>query len=76
MPNILKIEPKLQESIQPGIYAISNDAYHQGPGIRRSALMEFRKSPYHYGYKYLNPYYVPDAETPAQVFAKPCTNLS
>ncbi len=59
-----------QDNIAPGVYDISNDVYHQGAGISRSALMEFRKSPYHYWYKYLNPYYVPDAETPAQLFGK------
>ena len=32
----------------PGIYSISNEDYHNGPAISRSALMEFRKSPYHY----------------------------
>lgn len=59
-----------QDNIAPGIYDISNEAYHQGPGISRSALMEFRKSPYHYWYKYLNPDYKPKAETPALLFGK------
>lgn len=60
----------MKESIKPGIYDISNDAYHQGPGISRSALMEFKRSPYHYWYKYLNPDYKPKAETPALLFGK------
>ncbi|WP_010597600.1 PD-(D/E)XK nuclease-like domain-containing protein [Rickettsiella massiliensis] len=57
-----------QTTIKPGIYDISNEIYHQGSGISRSALMEFKKSPYHYWYKYLNPYYVPESATPAQIF--------
>ncbi|MDQ8039636.1 MAG: PD-(D/E)XK nuclease-like domain-containing protein [Rickettsiella sp.] len=60
----------IRRDMEPEIYAISNEVYHQGPGISRSALMEFRRSPYHYWYKYLNPYYVPDAETPAQLFGR------
>lgn len=52
-----------------GIYNnISNEAYHQGPGISRSALMEFRKSPYHYWYKYKNRDYVEEPSTSTQVF--------
>lgn len=54
--------------INPGVYDISNDAYHNGPGISRSALMEFRKSPYHYWYKYLNADYKPKPETSALLF--------
>lgn len=57
-----------QTTIIPGIYDISNETYHQGHGISRSALMEFKRSPYHYWYKYLNPYYVPESATPAQIF--------
>lgn len=57
-----------KRSMEPGIYDISNDVYHQGPGISRSALMEFKRSPHHYWYKYLNPYYVPESATPAQIF--------
>lgn len=63
-------QQELMETIKPGIYSISSEAYHQGLGISRSGLMEFKRSPYHYWYKYLNPYYVPDAETPAQLFGK------
>ena len=57
-----------RSSMEPGIHTISNDAYHNGPGISRSGLMEFKRSPYHYWYKYLNPYYVEDSATPAQIF--------
>ena len=54
--------------IAPGIYNISSEAYHQGPGISRSGLLELKRSPYHYWYKYLNPDYKPEPATPAQVF--------
>ncbi|MDQ8040096.1 MAG: hypothetical protein REH83_06790, partial [Rickettsiella sp.] len=40
-------------NMEPGIYDISNEAYHQGPGISRSALMKFKRSPYHYWYEYI-----------------------
>lgn len=39
----------------PGIYDISNDAYHNGPGISRTAIREFIKSPFHYWYRYVRP---------------------
>jgi exodeoxyribonuclease VIII len=42
----------------PGIYDISEDEYHEGPGISRSSLMEFTEEegrcPYNYWYKYNN----------------------
>lgn len=41
--------------INPGVYDMSNDQYHSGPGVSRSDLMEFRKTPYHYWYKKNNP---------------------
>lgn len=41
--------------INPAIYDICIDRYHSGPGISRSSLMEFMKSPYHYWYKQKNP---------------------
>lgn len=41
--------------IDDGVHDISNEAYHGSLGISRSALMEFKKSPYHYWYKYINP---------------------
>lgn len=52
---------------EPGIYDISNEAYHQGPGISRSALLDFKRSPYHYWYKYKNPDYIPEPPTPAHI---------
>ena len=36
-----------------GIFTIGNDVYHASSGLSRSALMEFKKSPYHYEQKYL-----------------------
>lgn len=42
-------------TIQPGIYDISNEAYHSGGGISRSGIMEFKTSPLHYWDRYLNP---------------------
>ncbi len=56
-----------EKSIKPGIYSLSSEAYHQGPGISRSGLMEFKRSPYHYWYKYLNPEYEVQPVTPAQI---------
>lgn len=41
---------------EPGVYDLSIEQYHnESPGISRSALMEFKKSPLHYWDKYLNP---------------------
>ena len=41
-----------------GIYNVTIDEYHNGPGISRSGLFEFRsKSPLHYWHKYVNPEY-------------------
>ena len=56
-----------EKAIKPGIYNLSPEAYHQGPGISRSGLMEFKRSPYHYWYKYLNPDYKSESATPAQI---------
>lgn len=55
------------KTIKPGIYNLSPEAYHQGPGISRSGLMEFKRSPYHYWYKYLNLDYKSEPVTPAQI---------
>lgn len=54
--------------ITPGIYNISSEIYHQGPGISRSGLLALKRSPYHYWYKYLNPDYKSEPATPAQIF--------
>lgn len=47
--------------IYNGIMDISIDEYHGAPAISRSALMEFRRSPKHFWYKYINPDYSPMA---------------
>jgi exodeoxyribonuclease VIII len=57
-----------EKVINPGIYNLSSEAYHHGPGISRSGLMEFKRSPYHYWYKHLNPDYIAEPATPAQIF--------
>lgn len=41
--------------ITPGIYDMPNELYHSGAGISRSAIMEFKRSPMHYWFKYINP---------------------
>ena len=56
-----------EKKIKPGIYDLSIEDYHLGPGISRSGLMEFKRSPYHYWYRYLNPDYKPESSTPAQI---------
>lgn len=38
-----------------GIHDIPNEVYHKSTGLSRSGLMEFKKSPYHYWHRYLNP---------------------
>ena len=45
--------------MKPGIYPnLSNEYYHgHKESYSRSALMEFKKSPYHYWSKYINPNY-------------------
>ncbi|HEY2566533.1 MAG TPA: PD-(D/E)XK nuclease-like domain-containing protein [Candidatus Aquirickettsiella sp.] len=55
------------KSIKPGLYDLSIEDYHRGLGISRSGLMEFKRSPYHYWYKYLNPDYQPEPATTAQI---------
>ena len=57
-----------EKVIKPGIYDLSIEDYHRGPGISRSGLMEFKRSPYHYWYKYINPDYKSEPATPAQIF--------
>lgn len=41
--------------MNPGIHNISIEQYHSGPGISRSGLELFRRSPLHYWHEYLNP---------------------
>lgn len=48
-----------------GVHAISNSAYHASAGVSRSMLMEFKRSPYHYWYKYVSGLAPVDDPTPA-----------
>lgn len=48
-----------------GIYDISNAQYHASEGISRSMLMEFKRSPYHYWYKYVSGLAEKEEPTPA-----------
>lgn len=38
-----------------GIHDIANEVYHDSEGLSRSGLWEFKRSPWHYWNKYLNP---------------------
>lgn len=51
--------------IENGVHDIPNDIYHSSLGLSRSGLMEFKKSPYHYWHRYLNPERKPSFTTPA-----------
>ncbi len=55
----------MQLLLENGIHDIPNDVYHSSAGVSRSALMELKRSPYHYWYKYLNPEREHQAPTPA-----------
>lgn len=52
-----------KKTYPPGIYTISNEHYHQSVGISRSGIMEFKRSPKHYWYKYVNPNHIPAIPT-------------
>lgn len=39
--------------MNPGIHNITNEQYHASEGISRSAIMSFRKSPFHYHWEYI-----------------------
>lgn len=52
-------------SFQDGVYEISNEIYHASYGLSRSALCEFKKSPWHYWNRYLNPDRTPTFTTSA-----------
>jgi len=58
-------EPKI---FAPGVYEISNDAYHSSAGISRSMLVDFKRSPKHFQHKYLNPHYVKPEPSTAMEF--------
>lgn len=64
-----------RKEIRPGTYNISSEIYHEGSGISRSGLMEFKRSPYHYWYKYLNPDYKPEPVTQAQIIGNALHSL-
>tara|TARA_R110000868_G_scaffold302646_6_gene563193 strand:- start:535 stop:1479 length:945 start_codon:yes stop_codon:yes gene_type:complete len=52
-----------------GIIDISIKEYHNCPGISRSAILEMKKSAYHYWHKYVNPMAIIDKEeTQALIF--------
>lgn len=48
-----------------GVHDIPNEVYHGSKGISRSGIIEFKKSPYHYWHRYLNPERKPSFTTPA-----------
>lgn len=45
----------MTDTISNGVYDISIEEYHGGPGVSRSSLMEIGKSPLHYWHKSINP---------------------
>jgi len=50
-----KGENTMKQKLNNGVHAISNAEYHTSEGLSRSALWEFKRSPWHYWNKYLNP---------------------
>lgn len=52
------------------IVDISNEAYHASSGVSRSALMDFKKSPYHYWWKHLSGMRAHEEPTPAMVMGE------
>lgn len=55
----------MQLLIENGVHDIPNEVYHRSSGVSRSGLMELKRSPYHYWYKYLNPDREIEKPTPA-----------
>lgn len=53
--------------ISDGVYDISNHTYHSHPAISRSALMRFKRSPYHYQQDYLTDYKDTGQPTPSMI---------
>lgn len=54
-------------NFKDGVHDISNEQYHSSDGISRSMLMQLKKSPYHYWYKYLSGIPEPEKPTPALI---------
>jgi hypothetical protein len=50
--------------IENGVHDLPNEIYHNSNGLSRSALWEFKKSPYHYWHSYINPDRVKKHATP------------
>ena len=55
----------MQLLLDNGVHDIPNDVYHASAGVSRSGLMELKRSPYHYWYRYLNPEREHEKPTPA-----------
>lgn len=53
-----------------GIVKNTNQAYHHGPGISRSQIMEFRKTPRHFYERFINKSMSPKKETPALILGQ------
>ncbi len=56
--------------LEDGIHDIPNEVYHSSLGLSRSGLMEFKKSPYHYWHKYINPERKPSYCTQAMLLGE------
>lgn len=50
-----------------GIQQLTNEEYHASSGLSRSALMRFKRSPYHYWYEYESGEFVKPEPTPALI---------
>ncbi len=59
-----------------GVHIISNDEYHYSSAISRSALMDFKRTPYHYWYKHLSGEASHVEPTTAMVFGELIHTLS
>ncbi len=71
----MKNQSHAQDDAKPngmGIYpTMSNEEYHSHPGsYSRSALMEFKRSPYHYWGRYLNPERRESPRSDAMIFGE------
>jgi exodeoxyribonuclease VIII len=52
---------------EPGVYNITNEAYHAAEGLSRSALWTFKQLPCKYWYQYLSGKYQPEPDKEAYV---------